>query len=83
MAVATQYELFEDPAITEVKAEVSSQKESLRKIQKSLFAKMGDMSKMLFELYAQNEQLHVQYADALSMISSLVERLEKLESKNG
>ncbi len=82
MVAVTQYELFEDPIITEVKAEVSAQKESLRKIQKSLFAKMGDMSKMLFELYAQNEQLHVQYSDALSMIESLNERLAKLENKN-
>ena len=79
MALATQYDIFEDPAITEVKTQVDAQKESLRKIQKSLFGKMGDMSKMLFELYAQNEQLHVQYGDALSMIASMNERLEKLE----
>jgi hypothetical protein len=83
MALAIQYDLLEQPEVSEVKADVAAQKESLRKIQKSLFAKMGDMSKMLFELYAQNEQLHVQYADALSMITSLVERLEKLEGKNG
>ncbi len=82
MALAIQYDLLEPPEVSEVRADVAAQKESLRKIQKSLFAKMGDMSKMLFELYAQNEQLHVQYADALSMITSLVERIEKLEGKN-
>jgi uncharacterized protein (DUF3084 family) len=82
MALAIQYDLLEQPEVSEVKADVAAQKESLRKIQKSLFAKMSDMSKMLFELYAQNEQLNQQYADALSMISSLVERLGKLEGKN-
>ena len=83
MALAIQYDLLEQPEVSEVKADVAAQKESLRKIQKSLFAKMGDMSKMLFELYHQNEQLNQQYADALSMITSLVERIEQLESKNG
>jgi hypothetical protein len=82
MALAIQYDLLEQPEVSEVKADVAAQKESLRKIQKCLFAKMRDMSKMLFELYAQNEQLNQQYADALSMISSLVERLGKLEGKN-
>ena len=82
MALAIQYDLLEPPEVSEVRADVAAQKESLRKIQKSLFAKMGDMSKMLFELYAQNEQLNTQYQDALSMITSLVERIEKLESKN-
>lgn len=81
MAVATQYDIFEDPSISEVKAQVSAQKESLRKIQKSLFGRMGDMSKMLFELYAQNEQLNVQYANALSLIQAMVERIEQLEGK--
>jgi len=81
MVLATQYDIFEDPSISELKAQVAAQKESLRKIQKSLFGRMGDMSKMLFELYAQNEQLNRQYSDALSLIQSMNERLEYLESK--
>jgi hypothetical protein len=76
-----QYDLFEPQVISELRAEIAAEKESKRKIQKSLFAKMGDMSKMLFELYAQNELLHVQYADALSMIAGMQERLEQLEVK--
>jgi hypothetical protein len=80
MALA-QLDLFEDETTSLIKADVAAQRESLRKIQKSLFGKMGDMSKMLFELYAQNEQLNQQYRDAISMITSMNERFEKLECK--
>ncbi len=80
MALA-QLDLFEDETTTLIKADVAAQRESLRKIQKSLFGKMSDMSKMLFELYAQNEQLNQQYRDAISMITSMNERFEKLECK--
>jgi hypothetical protein len=60
MALAPQYDLFEDLAITELKAEIAAERESKRKMQKKLFAQMGDMTKMLFELYARIEQLESQ-----------------------
>lgn len=72
-----QLDLFEDETTTLIKADVAAQRESLRKIQKSLFGKMGDMSKMLFELYAQNEQLNQQYRDAISMIMAMREEMNE------
>ena len=57
MAAAPQFDLFEDIAISELKAEIAAERESKRKMQKKLFAQMGDMTKMLFELYARIELL--------------------------
>lgn len=57
MSLAPQYDLFEDIVISELKAEIAAERESKRKMQKKLFAQMGDMTKMLFELYARIEQL--------------------------
>lgn len=54
MTVAEQFDFFEDPSITQLRAEM---KESIRKTQKNLFAKHGDMVKMLLELLHRVEQL--------------------------
>ncbi len=57
MTVAEQFDFFEDPSITAIKAEVASVRESMRKTQKNLFGKHGDLVKMLLELLARVEQL--------------------------
>lgn len=54
MTTSHQLELFEDPAISQLRAEV---KESIRKTQKNLFAKHGDVVKMLLELLYRIERL--------------------------
>lgn len=57
MALLLQYDIFEQECITELKAELASEKESKRKMQKKLFAMHNDMVKMLFELLHRIEQL--------------------------
>jgi hypothetical protein len=54
MTVAEQFDFFEDPAITALRSEM---KESIRKTQKNLFGKHGDLVKMLLELLHRVEQL--------------------------
>jgi hypothetical protein len=57
MTVAEQFDLFEDPSITRLEAEITAVRESIRKTQKSLFGKHGDLVKMLLELLNRVEQL--------------------------
>ena len=57
MTVAEQFDLFEDPSISRLEAEIAAVKESVRKTQKSLFGKQGDLVKMLLELLTRVEQL--------------------------
>lgn len=54
MTTSHQYDLFEDVAISQLREEL---KESIRKTQKNLFAKHGDVVKMLLELLYRVEQL--------------------------
>lgn len=54
MTTSPQYDLFEDPVITQLREEV---KESIRKTQKNLFAKHNDVVKMLLDLLFRIEQL--------------------------
>lgn len=64
MTTSPQYDLFEDPIYSELKARIEALEEKcakdselLRKIQKSLFGKNADIVKMLLDLLARTEQL--------------------------
>ncbi len=54
MTTSHQFDIFEDPALSQLRSEV---KESIRKTQKNLFAKHEDVVKMLLDLLYRIEQL--------------------------
>ena len=57
MSLAEQFDFFEDESITALKAEVLALKTSQEKVRRNLFAKHGDVVKMLLELLERIEQL--------------------------
>jgi len=57
MSVAEQFDFFEDETITALKADILALKTSQEKVRRNLFAKHGDVVKMLLELLERIEQL--------------------------
>lgn len=71
MTVAEQFDLFEDPSISRLEAEIAAVKESVRKTQKSLFGKQGDLVKMLLELLTRVEQLEQKRDETNDLLPSI------------